>query len=458
MNRIARRAVIVFLLALGLIVGMGFFLYDYCVHASQWVIFPGNPHIYNGSNIDCGTVTDAEGTVLLNMTDGRYYSIDQQLRESTVHWLGDRYGYISAPAVADHTEDLVGYTLWNGLYSYTGGLGGTAKLTLVGSVQKAAMDALGNYNGTVGVYNYRTGEILCAVTKPSYDPDNVPEIDDENAEQYDGIYVNRFIQSTYTPGSIFKIATTAAALDSIDDIEDYTFLCEGIYMVGSDYVTCENYHGYQTLQEAMCNSCNCAYAKLAEILGEETIAKYVEKLKLTEPVSFDGITTAEGYFNIKNAEQVYVNWAAIGQYTDLINPCRFMVTMGAIAAGGSAAVPHVVQEINVGWSTTYKAKTVMEESILDGKTAQTLRAFMRNNVANNYGDFHFPGMTVCAKSGTSQQDGEGRANAMFAGFVTDEDYPLAFIMIVENGGYGGVTCPPMMGKILEACKSYMDGQ
>ena len=81
---------------------------------------------------------------------------------------------------------------------------------------------------------------------------------------------------------------------------------------------------------------------------------------------------------------------------------------------------------------------------------------MRNNVVNNYGDYYFPGLTVCAKSGTSQSDNGQASNAMFAGFVTDEKYPLAFVIVVEQGGYGGMVCPPIMGRILEECKSCLD--
>ena len=105
MNRIARRTVITALLALILTGGMVVFLYEYITSAAKWAVFPGNPHIYSGVNIDCGTITDAEGNVLLSMTDGRTYSSDPVLKESTLHWVGDRYGYVSAPAVASHTED-----------------------------------------------------------------------------------------------------------------------------------------------------------------------------------------------------------------------------------------------------------------------------------------------------------------------------------------------------------------
>ena len=66
-------------------------------------------------------------------------------------------------------------------------------------------------------------------------------------------------------------------------------------------------------------------------------------------------------------------------------------------------------------------------------------------------------MTVCGKSGTSELGGDQAPNAMFAGFVMDEAYPLAFIAVVENGGYGSSTCVPILSKVLSACKEVMDG-
>jgi peptidoglycan glycosyltransferase len=77
-------------------------------------------------------------------------------------------------------------------------------------------------------------------------------------------------------------------------------------------------------------------------------------------------------------------------------------------------------------------------------------------VTEKYGDDNFPGLMVCAKSGTGQVGGEQKANAMFAGFVADEAYPLAFVVAVEEGGYGRTTCVPIIAKVLKSCTDVMD--
>src|SRR5699024_227889 len=116
--------------------------------------------------------------------------------------------------------------------------------------QIAAQEALDGRKGVVAVYNYKTGEILCAVSSPNYDPDDVPDLENDDSGRYDGVYVNRFTQSTYTPGSIFKLATTAAALEEIPDIQTRTFLCEGSYWVEGDEVICTGTHGEVNLRQA----------------------------------------------------------------------------------------------------------------------------------------------------------------------------------------------------------------
>jgi peptidoglycan glycosyltransferase len=453
LNRIASRSAAILILAAMLIGGVGFFIVEYFLNGGEWVLHPGSPHIYSGPNIGTGTVTDRNGILLLDMSGDRTYGATPELRKSTLHWLGDRYGYISAPALPSYAEEMAGYDAMTGLYSYSGG--GQATLTLSAQIQMTALEAMGNRKGTVAVYNYKTGEILCAVSTPTYDPDDVPDIDGDDAGAYEGVYMNRFTQSVYIPGSIFKIVTTAAALEEIEDIREQTFTCTGTWSYGVDAVTCEREHGTLDFETAMAQSCNCAYAQVVDQLGAETLSKYVRRYRVTESVSFDGITTSAGNFD-GNGAAVETAWSGIGQHKDQINPCRFLTFMGAIANGGVSVEPHLVSKITCGSSVTYEAETVITDRIMSQQIAQELHVMMRNNVLEKYGEENFPGLTVCAKSGTGQVGGEQKSNAMFAGFVTDEEYPLAFIVAVEDAGYGRKVCVPILSKVLSACKEVID--
>lgn len=456
MNRVTKRTWLMGLFIFVLLGGMVFFLWEYALHGDEWVSFPGSPHLYNNTNIGTGTVTDRSGTILLDIGEKRSYAADAATRKSTLHWLGDREGFISAAAVSHYAAEMSGFDLVNGIYDASG-TGGEATLTLSARVQNTALKAMAGRKGTIGVYNYKTGEILCALTTPTYDPDNVPDIGENPSGEYEGIYLNRFLQSTYIPGSIFKVVTVSAALECVPDILDKTFTCSGIREYGGEKVSCETAHGTLTLKTALAKSCNCAFSQIAELVGRKNMEAYVEKFRVTEPLKFDGITTARGNYDISQTAPVSFAWSCIGQHTDQINPARYMAFMGAIAGGGKAAQPYIVARVTSGDTVTYEAETVMTDRIVSGETAETVKSFLRNNVRSGYGDWNFPGLSVCAKSGTSQLGGGKTSNAMFAGFVADESYPLAFIVVVENGGYGAATCVPILSQVLAECKAVLDG-
>ena len=455
MNRIAKRSVVVLILALLLIAGFAFFVTEFFAEAGDWVIFPGSPHIYTGGNIGTGVVLDREGELLLDLNDGRSYSEDTLLRKAFVHWLGDRNGSVSAPALPNYAAELAGFDLLNGVYHY-GEQGGVAQLSLSAAAQTAALEAMGSYKGTVAVYNYQTGELLCAVTTPTFDPDNLPDLESDTTGAYEGMYFNRFTQSTYIPGSIFKIVTLAAALEEIPDVEQQSFYCDGTYEFGVDSITCEHAHGTVDLQTAFRYSCNCAFAQIALQLGGEKLEMYVEKFGLTESITFDGITTAAGNFEAAGQADVNVAWSGVGQYNDQMNPCNFLSFMGAIASGGRGTTPYLVEQVICGTTRTYASKTQTGERILSESTAKKLQSYMRANVELLYGDGNFGGLSVCAKTGTAQVGGDKKPNAMFSGFVLDEEYPLAFIVCVEDGGYGSTVCIPIAAKVLDACKNAID--
>jgi peptidoglycan glycosyltransferase len=222
-----------------------------------------------------------------------------------------------------------------------------------------------------------------------------------------------------------------------------------------DAVTCEKKHGTVDFETAMAQSCNCAYAQIVDQLGAEKLEKYVKQYQVTKPVSFDGLTTAAGNFDGSGAA-VETAWSGFGQHKDQINPCRFLTFMGTIANDGVTVEPHLVSKVTCGGSVTYEAQIKNADRIMSEDIARELQAMMRNNVLEKYGEENFPGLTVCAKSGTGQVGGEQKSNAMFAGFVTDEEYPLAFIVAVEDAGYGRHVCVPILSEVLAACKEVMD--
>jgi peptidoglycan glycosyltransferase len=185
------------------------------------------------------------------------------------------------------------------------------------------------------------------------------------------------------------------------------------------------------------------------------MSRYVRQFGILDGVSFDGVTSSGGNYSVEDAAKQAFAWSGIGQYTDQINPCSFLRFVGAIANGGVATAPYVVEKVQVGNSTTYQARTVTGQRLLSENTARVLREYMGNNVTAKYGADRFPDLSVAAKSGTGEVGGGKRPNAMFTGFVTDADLPLAFICCVEDGGYGATVCIPVLSKVLTACKQML---
>ena len=336
MKKVSRRALFALALAIVLATGTLAFCVKYAVNADKWVTFSGSPHVYTGTNLTGGKIYDRTGARILNTTDGRVYSSDAAVRAATVHLLGDRYGYISAPLLGNFAEQMIGYDKITGLSEASKGTA-SARLTISADVQKAALQALGSYHGTVGVYNYKTGEILCAVTSPSYDPDNIPDIAGDETGDYDGVYLNRFFDAAYTPGSIFKLVTSAAALEADAASKDQTYTCTGETIIGGQEIICMGEHGTLSMTQALAHSCNVYYGELAAALGKDKLQAAADRLGLNGTLRCDGYT-ARSTVDLSDADEGSVAWAGIGQYTDQVTALQFLRFMGVIA-GGRAGAP-----------------------------------------------------------------------------------------------------------------------
>ena len=402
--------------------------------------------------MDTGRVYDRSGVLVLDTDGGKTYAADSATRRAMLHLLGDREGNIPARVLPAYSAQLIGYDKLNGTYYSSGE--GVLRLSVSAQVQSVALQALNGRRGTVGVYNYKTGEILCAVSSPSFDPDDAPEhIDDET-----GTYVYRFFHARYTPGSIFKLVTSVAALESIPDINEQSFTCTGSVVYNGETVRCTREHGALDFREALARSCNCAFAAIANQVGAEKLTEVAERIGILELFETDGITTVRGSFDLSGARENDLAWAGIGQYTDQINPYQYMRFMGAIANGGSAAEPYLVTQACCGEKINYQARTRMTSRLLDSATASRLQEMMRYNVEQIYGAWYFPGLTVCAKTGTAEVGGGRENTATFAGYTLDAQYPLAFIVVVEEGGYGSTTCVPIASAVLQACVNVLDSE
>lgn len=443
MKKIEKRAIMCLLLAFVLLTGVGIFSYRYVAHGDDWASYEGNRDVYNEGDLSKGKLYDTNGTLLMqNTPDGMIFNDDASVRTALMHITGDKDNNISTGANRAFTDELIGYNLINGVYSLNNA-GKDVSLTLDANICATAYEALAGRSGTVGVYNYKTGEILCMVSSPTYDPVDPP------SEPEDGVYINRFTSATFVPGSIFKLVTAAAAIENLDDAYTWEINCTGSVSYGGEYaVTDVSAHGTVDLEKALEVSCNCYFGQLAEKLGPDLLEKYTEKAGLMTSYDIDGIKTTEGTFDFPDSG-MNLAWTGIGQWEDMINPCSMMVYMGAIANGGEATHPNIVKP------TTFMGKqidkiTTKTTNMIDSTTAASLTEMMANNVVSHYGSKNFPGLSLCAKSGTAEVGDYKEPHAWFAGFLNDDSNPYAFIVLVENSGYGADVAGTVANTVLQA--------
>ena len=451
MKKLERRALLCLVLAGLLLAGLVVFVGLWAVRGEKWASSAFNRHLYNSQGVlISGTVLDRNGTVLSAVDEegNRSYSGGKTARMANLHVVGDLYGNISTGALSAFASQLTGYNLLLGAFGAE--RGNNLYLTVDAELNETAYQALGGKKGTVAVYNYKTGEILCLVSAPAYDPLNVPADLEEN-DKYEGAYLNRFLSSTFTPGSVFKTVTLAAALEKIPDLESRTWTCQGSVQIGDGVVTCASAHGEQDIWDALANSCNGVFGQLAVELGGETLEKYVEKAGLTGSYSINGISTAKGSVSLgQGVSENELAWAGVGQHQDSINPCALMVYMGAIANGGKAAVPCLIQRVETAGLPALPQFTRRTGTLISPDTAEKVADMMRNNVETAYGTKRFPGMELGAKSGTAEVGGEEKPHAWFAGFLKNEEAPYAFVVLVEHGGSGADVAGTVASKVLRA--------
>ena len=450
MRKIERRVRLCTMILLAFVAGIVFFLYRYHTDSKNWYIQTFNGHLYSQKGeLLAGTICDRNGTVLSTVNDKeRTYSYSPLIRKSTLHIVGDPNRMIGTGAIYGLRSYLLTYDEKNGANTLEK-QGNTVTLSIDSSACVAAYQALGDLTGCVGVYNYRTGEILCLVSTPTFDPQNIPA-DLETNPAYEGVYVNRFISSTFTPGSVFKTLVLQAALEQLPDAETRTYNCEGSIRIGDNVVTCTKSHGPQTLKEAFANSCNCAFSLIASEIGGETLAQYVAQAGLTHSYPFPNFSSAKGSFELASASTYQVGWAGVGLYHDLVNPCSMMIYLGAIANGGRAALPTFVHSVTAADGTDIALPPVqMSNQLLLAPTASRVKLYLMNNIDSVYGHERFPLVPMGAKTGTIEQK-TGKSNCWFTGFLNSDKYPYAFVVYLENAGSGNRAAGAVAGAVLNA--------
>ena len=134
-----------------------------------------------------------------------------------------------------------------------------------------------------------------------------------------------------------------------------------------------------------------------------------------------------------------------------------MVMMGAIARDGTPVLPRVLyRETGLLGLPHVVPAAGSGSATFRRDTCRTLREMLRNNVEDNYGQSHFGDLAICAKSGTAEVEPGKAPHAWFNGFLDDPKHPLAFVVLVENGGSGATVAGNIASQVLQKAVERMD--
>lgn len=445
-------------MSLAFVVGLVFMTVSLVQNGDTWVMKRFNHHVYsNGELIGAGTIYDKDGDVLAETKDGdRVYSDSATTRKSTLHVVGDPKNFISTGVQSVYSARLTGYSLLFGVHNIQKyGKGNDLKLTIDRDICDEAYKALDGRKGTVGIVNYKTGDIVCSVSSPSYDVEDVPD-SLLTSERYEGVYINRLLGAHYVPGSTFKLVTAICAIENIPDIYSREWVCNGEYQPESGVaIKCNANHGkHINFKDALAKSCNSAFAQIAIELGQEKLATTAKELGIGSAVTVSGtIDSYAGYFDATDKIKLGVDalgWTGIGQGNTRIAPITMLRIVSAVANGGNAVSFNIVDSLanQAGKALDFTLPS-NQLSMMNSDVAAKLKEMMRYNVTDHYGESKYKGLNLCAKSGTAQIDSDESHNiAWFVGFMDDSEHPYAFVVAIENGNSGSQTAGPVAKRVL----------
>lgn len=316
-------------------------------------------------------------------------------------------------------------------------------LTIDSDLQKAAYDALGNNRGAIAAMNPKTGEILCMVSKPTFNPVNIDK-DWETLSKKDeeGVFLNRAVQpGLYPPGSTFKIIVASEALENIKDIQSRVFSDNGTLKINN--YTLSNFNdesfGSLNLHDALVVSSNVVFGQVGMELGVDRLKKGAEDFYFNKSIDFD-LTVAQSQFPaIDKDRKDSLAQSAIGQYEVMVTPLQMMLAASTIANGGVMMKPFIVKSVcdSYGWDVKSTMPEVLAQPI-KRETADIVKDMMVDVVRNGTGKrAQIQGIDVAGKTGTAEV-GENKApHSWFVAFAPADNPQIAIAIIVENGETGG---------------------
>ncbi len=340
--------------------------------------------------------------------------------------------YILGGGQADLAKTLLGLEDTEGSDLY---------LTVDHELQKLAAEKLGGRKGSVVALDPATGEVLCMVSNPTFDPNTLSE-DYEALSEVSGLFYPRATQWNYVPGSVFKIITAAAAIENGLEGTEYDD-SEPLYIDGQPiYNYNKNTYGELDLKTAFAKSSNTYFAYMADMLGADKLRDTAEAFGFNQEIPFD-IPFRKSQTLLGSPERTEVAAVGYGQGQTTTSPLHMAMIAAAIANDGVMMEPYVVKYAEADGETVYQKSSRIWQRAISATAAQKMGELMEACVLEGTGQgARISGISVAAKTGTAEVEGQ-KDHAWFVAYAPAENPQIALAIVLENSGTTGSACAPM---------------
>lgn len=317
-----------------------------------------------------------------------------------------------------------------------------------------AIESTGATTGTILIMNPRDGEILAIANYPTFNPNNYFEIADTR------LLSNPSISEQYEPGSVMKVITVAAALESGAITPDFTYNDQGLLEVGG--ITVRNWdrqaYGVVDVTQMLTDSLNVGATTVALRMGPTDFYTMIDRFGFGRLTGVDLQGEQSGTVRVPGDEdwsEAMYGTSAFGQGI-AVTPLQMLSAVSAIANDGLIMQPHIVRRVIDGGNVIDSVPTALRRPI-SAETAAAVTEMMVAVVRDGYeGSASLPGYTIAGKTGTAQipiptgYDPQGSV-ASFVGFLPADDPQVAILIKLDRPRdyWGSIVATPVFRRLVE---------
>ncbi len=320
---------------------------------------------------------------------------------------------------------------------------------------QAAIESTGSQSGTIIVMNPVTGDVLAMVSYPSFDPNNIAAVEDPR------LLNNPAISAVYEPGSVFKVLTVAAALDSGTITPDWTYNDTGLITVGGEDTQNwdRNAYGVVNAEQLLVNSLNVGAATIAVEMGPDNFYARIRGFGIGQSTRIGLEGEEEGVIRVPGDSVWSPSDLATNSYGQGLSttPLQMLNAVNVIANGGLLMQPRIVSQI-IEDDRARNLEPIVIRRVISQQTAETVTNWMVSVVNNGLDDAaSVPGYTIAGKTGTAQIPNpigyEQNSFIMtFVGFFPADDPRLSVLVKLDrptSASWASQTAAPVFARLAE---------